>query len=217
MATLIDLIREKAKDASNKLKDPEDLLSAATEALNRYSKTRPLEVVVDVAGSGTHDVDLPIDWLEGFSQIIQVEYPAGRVPAVLIDKRDYCVYAGPDGKKLRIAIATPDADEYVRQTYTILHSEDSLPAVDIEAVANLGASVCLRQLAAAYGQTSDPTIMADAVNYGSKADEFRRLADSLEKLYKAHLGIKDGDTVSAAMVTAPPPESRRPRMISGRR
>lgn len=215
MATLIDLIRGKIKDDSGKLTDPDDLTSSATEALNRYSKARPLEVVVDIPGSGTHDVDLPIDWVEGFSSILQVEYPVDLAPANAIDRNDYTIYATPTGKKLRIIIATPDSDENVRQTYTILHSEDSVPIVDLEAVANLAASICLRQLAAAFGQTSDSTIQADTVNYRSKADEFRRLADSFEGLYKSHLGIKDNDTVAAASVVAAPPEDSRP--LRGRR
>ena len=215
MATLIDMIRPKIKDDSGKITDPDDLILAATEALNRYSKARPLEVVVDIPGAGTYDVALPIDWIDGFSNILQVEYPTDRVPANIIDRRDYSIYATPTGKVLRILIAQPDTDENVRQTYTILHSEDSVPACDLEAVANLAASICLRQLAAAFGQTSDSTIQADTVNYRSKADEFRRLADSFEKLYKTHLGIKDNDPVAAASVVAPPPDNTRMRLISG--
>lgn len=203
---LIDLIRSKVKDDSGKLSDPDDLTSACTEALNRYSKARPLEVVVDIPGAGTHDVDLPTDWIEGFSSIIQVEYPVDQVPARIIERRFCQLYAAPTGKKLRIWTINPTAAEMVRQTYTILHSEDSVPVVDLEAVANLAASICLRQLAAAFGQTSDSTIQADTVNYRSKADEFRRLADSFEGLYKSHLGIKDNDTVAAASTVAAPPE-----------
>jgi len=214
--TLSDHIRSKVKDDSAKL-DISDFDYAATEAINRYSKARPLEIVEDVLGSGTYDCDLPEGWIEGFSNILQVEYPADRVPANIIDRRDYSVYASPTGKVLRILIAQPDTDENVRQTYTILHSEDSVPACDLEAVANLAASICLRQLAAAFGQTSDSTIQADTVNYRSKADEFRRLADSFEKLYLTHLGIKDNDTVAAASVVAPPPDSTRTRLISGAR
>lgn len=208
---LIDLIRSKVKDDSGKLSDPDDLTNSCTEALNRYSKVRPLEVVVDIPGGGTHDVDLPIDWIEGFSSVIQVEYPVDRVPAEIIPQRFCQIYASPTGKKLRVWTINPTADEMVRQTYTILHSEDSVPVVDLEAVANLAASICCRILANALGNTSDPTIQADVVNYRSKSGEFTRLADKLEGLYKAHLGIKDDDTVAASMVTATPPDTRRTR------
>jgi hypothetical protein len=204
-------------DDSGKLSDPDDLLASATEALNRYSKARPLEVVTDLLGSDSHDVELPIDWIDGFSAVLQVEFPTGRVPANVIDRRDYSIYAGPAGKKLRILIAQPDVDESVRVTYTLLHSEDSVPAGDLEAVANLAASVCCLVLAAKYGNTSDPTIQADVVNYRSKIDEYRRLAQHYEGLYNAYLGIKDDDTVPAAMATALPPESDRVRLTHRRR
>jgi hypothetical protein len=59
--------------------------------------------------------------------------------------------------------------------------------------------------------------MADSVNYGSKTDEFRRLADSLEKLYKTHLGIRETDTAAAAMATAPPPDPVPARLTHARR
>lgn len=208
MATLIDLIRGKIKDDSGKLTDPDDLVSAATEALNRYSKARPFEVVVDLPGSAGHDCDLPIDFIDGFSSILQVEYPVDRIPANIIDRADYSIYATPTGKRLRILIAAPAVDEFVRQTYTILHSEDSVPAVDLEAVANLAAATCCRQLAVAFGNTNDPIIQADVVNYRSKGDEYARRAKELETLYKNHLGVKDNDTVAAGMTTAPPPENR---------
>lgn len=206
---LIDIIRGKVKDDSGKLADPADLSAAVLEALNRYSKDRPLEAVADVAGSGGYNCSLPADWVEGFSTALQVEYPVDCVPAVIIDRSAWSIYAGPSGKSLRILIATPAADEFVRITYTLPHTESTVPAVDLEAIANLAASICLRQLAAAFGQTSDPTIQADSVNYRSKSDEFRRLADSFEALYKSHLGIKGNDTVAAGLVTAAPPARTR--------
>lgn len=211
MPTLIDLIRSKVKDDSGKLSDPDDLTSATIEALNRYSKARPLEVVADLPGTDSHDCDLPSDWVEGFSTFVQVEYPVDCVPAEIVERRFYLLYASPTGKKLRIMIANPTVTEFVRLTYTILHSESSVPSVDLEAVANLAASICLRQLAAAFGQSSDSTMQADTVNYHSKADEFRRLADSFEGLYKSHLGITGNDTTAAASVTATPPANRRNR------
>lgn len=203
---LIKLIRAKVKDDSGKLSDPADLFSAAAEALNRYSKARPLEVVADLPGTDSHDCALPAGWQDGFSTFVQVEYPIDSVPAEIIDRRFYQLYAAPAGKKLRIWNTNPTADEFVRLTYTTLHTEATVPSVDVEAVANLAASICLRQLAAAFGQTSDSTINADVVNYRSKSDEFRRLADSFESLYKAHLGITGNDTVAAASLTAPPPD-----------
>jgi hypothetical protein len=203
---LYDLTKSRVKDDSGKLLDPFDYNDGVASAIARYSKVRPLELVADTPGSGNHDCDLPNDWLEGFSVITQVEYPVDRIPANIIDRADYSIYATPIGKKLRILIATPAADEMIRQTYTVMHTEATIPAIDLDAVASLAASICCHQLALAFGNTSDPTIQADSVNYRSKGDEYARRAKELEGRYKSHLGIKDGDTVAAASTTAPPPE-----------
>ena len=212
---LADLVAGKVKDDSNKLV-PADYANALGEALNRYSKARPLEAVADITGDGGRDYALPSGWLEGFSGIAAIEYPAGLAPESLVDRRDWKLYATPAGKKLRLLADTPAEGETLRVTYTAVHTEQSVPAVDLEAAANLAASLCLRQLAAAYGNTGDSLIQADSVNYRSKTDEYRRLADSFEKLYKDHLGLKDSDTTPAAMATAPAPESTRVRLTHRR-
>jgi hypothetical protein len=213
--SLLDLTIGKVKDESGKLVD-QDYQDAIGAALKRYSKHRPRILVDDIPGDGGHDYALPQLWSDGLSAIQSVEFPADLVPEVMLDSRDYRLYATPAGNKLRIPYITPTADEIIRVTYNGLHTEESLPEGDIEAVASLAASTCCSQLAAIFGQTSDPTIQADVVNYRSKTDEFRRLADYLEGQYKEHLGIKAGDTTSAAMATSPPAEERRSRLTHRR-
>jgi hypothetical protein len=195
---LLDLVMAKVKDDSGKLEAPGDYQSAITEALKRYSGTRPQRVPVDIQGNGSHDYPLPDGWIPGFSAFESIEYPVGQVPELFIDRRDYKLYLTPTATVLRVVCATPDATETMRAVYTVPHSEETLPDNDLEAVANLAAANCLRVLAAGYGQTSDSTINADVVNYRSKADEFRRLADSFEQQYNEHLGIGKDAPVSAA-------------------
>jgi hypothetical protein len=199
---LHDLTLSKVKDDSGKLENPGDYQNAITEALKRYSGVRPRRVPADIQGNGGHDYDLPGDWVPEFSTFESIEYPVGQIPELFIDRRDYKLYLAPAGTKLRIISASPDPDEILRAVYTVTHTEETLPVNDIEAVANLAAANCLRMLAAGYGQTSDPTINADVVNYRSKADEFRRLADSFEQQYNDHLGIgKDAPVAAACAVT----------------
>jgi hypothetical protein len=214
--TLYEMTKSRVKDDSGKLSDPFDYDGAVTEALKRYGKHRPRLMVADLVGNGTHDLVLPTDWVSDYSAITQVEYPVGLVPAIVIDSDLWQLYRSPSGLKLRLMNAAPDATETVRCEYSILYDESTLPVADQDAVANLAASFSLRQLAAAYGQTGDSTIQADSVNYRSKTDEFRRLADSFEVLYKTHLGLKDGDTVPAATITARAPETKRVRLTHGR-
>lgn len=211
---LTEVIQSKVKDDSGKLVES-DYTSAVTEAIKRYSKHRPRLVVEDLAGNATHDLLMPAGWCDGHSSIISIEYPIGEVPEILLDSLDWSFYLIPAGLRLRLMELAPAIGETVRVTYSALHDESTVPEVDEEAIANLAASLCLRQLATAYGQTGDSTIQADAVNYRSKTDEFRRLADSFETLYKNHLGLKDNDTVPAAMATARPPQSNRRRLTHG--
>lgn len=204
---LYDLVTGKVKDSAKKLDDPADFNAAIKEALNRYSKNKPLVLVSDLTGNGTNDLTLPAEWLTGLSGVESVEYPVGSVPESLLDSRDYKLYQTPTGQKLRLLTVKPSTLESVRISFSSAHvDETTVLATDIEAIANLAASVCCRQLAAIYGNTSDPTIQADSVNYRSKSADYTSLANKLEAQYKTALGIKDDDTTPAAMAVAPPPE-----------
>lgn len=215
---LYDLVKAAVKDTSGKLDDPTDYDNAITAALKRYSRHRPRVLVADLPGTGSNDLALPASWSDGHSGVQGVEYPVGNIPEEMIDQRDYKLYQTPTGQKLRLLTVKPTVSEAVRLTFTGLHIDESTVAVaDQEAVANLAASICCRALAAYYGNTGDPTIQADVVNYRSKTDEYRRLADSFESLYNDHLGIRPDDTTPAAMATAAPADSGRVRLTHGRR
>ncbi|WP_298434571.1 hypothetical protein [Geobacter sp.] len=215
-AAFTALITAKIRDASGELKES-DLLAALTEALKCYSKHRPLPLCADIPGQDGADIPRPDDWAEGISTIELIEYPIGKVPESLIDSRDWRFYRAPSGIFIRFATITPASTEQVRVLYGGLHTEATLPVADEEAVANLAAAVCLRQMAARYGQTSDPTIGADVVNYRSKTDEFRRLAQAYEEAANAHLGIGTKTDTAPASVTAPRPDSKRVRLTHWRR
>lgn len=199
---LLDLVMAKVKDVSGKL-DVNDYSQGVTEAIKRYSRIRPLMQVADIPGNAGHDYDLPEGFLPDFSTFESIEYPVGQVPEIYLDPRDFKLYLTPLGTKLRILALAPGTTEVMRANYTVPHLEDTLPDQDLDAVANLAAANCLRRLAAAYGQTSDPTIQADTVNYRSKTDEFRRLAEAYEQQYNDHLGIgKDAPVAAATSIAA---------------
>ncbi len=170
---------------------------AIVEAVKRYSRVRPVEAVQDFAGDGaTFDFALPIGWQQDSSTIRAVEYPAGQRPASLLEPADWELYRSTTSVvKLRLKSLTPASGQTLRVTWTKPHVVDvtssTIIAHDEEAVSNLAAAVGLRQLAAHYANTVDPTIQADSVNYRSKSSEYLKLADTLEGQYKQHLGIKD--------------------------
>lgn len=207
--SLYDLTKSKTRDDAGKLADPTDFDNNIAEALKRYSKHRTRLACIDISGTGAHDYSLPADWSDGLSIVVSIEYPVGDVPETLLDDDDWSLYITPTATKLRFMDA-PTAT--VRLLYSLMHDEASVPAADLEAIANLSAAFCCRQLATAYGNTSDPTIQADSVNYRSKSDEYRRLADALEGQYKNHLGIKNEDVLTAGMAVAAPANSGRVRL-----
>lgn len=213
---LYDLTKAATKDSSGKLDDPTDYENNIAAAIKQYSKHRPFETCADIPGQDGPDIDLPADWAPGLSAITAIEYPIGAIPETVIDPRDWRFYKTPTDTFIRFAAITPASSAEVRLQYTTLQSEATIPVNDLDAVANLAASYCCRQLAAAFAQTSDPTIAADSVNYRTKSGEFTALAKQLEGLFNRHLGIKDNDTTGAAMAVAPPPDSTRVRLTHGR-
>jgi len=209
---LLEKVTAKVKDDSGRLTDLDDYQPAIDAALERYSRHRPKELVKDLAGDGTHDLALPAEWAEGFSQIRRVEYPIGDVPETLLEAADWTLYRSPTGLKLRLFEETPEATDTVRVTLTVGRLEADIISGDLDAVASLAASICLRTLAALHGQNSDSTLNADVVNHHSKADQYRRLADALEAEYNAHLGIDPKGGAPAAAAVAAPPASGRTRL-----
>lgn len=214
---LYELMFAKTKDDSGRLTYETDYAPAMEAALASYSKHRPREVVFDLVGNGGSDLALPAGWVAEFSRILAVEYPVGENPPHLLAADEWSLYRSPQGYQLRLRLDKPAAGESVRLTYTAPRTETELPAADLDAVACLAASICLRTLAALYGQTSDPTIQADVVNYRSKTDEFRRLADALEERFHVHLGIDPRGGVVAASAVAGAPSRSRTRLTHGGR
>lgn len=199
--SLYDLTKSRVKDSSDKLDDPTDFENNIAAAIQQYSKHRPRFVCADIPGQDGPDIPLPADFTGGFSTVSGIEYPIGTVPETILDREDWRFYRTPTDTFIRFDDIQPAADEAVRLLYTAQHSEETIPAADLDAVANLAASYCCRQLAAAFAQTGDPSIQADSVNYRSKSSEFTALAKQLEGLFKSYLGIRDNDTTVAASAT----------------
>lgn len=184
-------------------------------ALERYSKDRPKEYVVDLTGDGGNYYEIATttfsEWVGGFSRVFSVEYPAAVVandeaPTYLEDgdwRDDY--YAG-DKRYLYLPNNTPAATEKIRITYIVPYllsgtpGTTDTPAQDFDAICSLAAGLCCEALAAKYGQSMDPTLAADVVNYAEKTDFYARRAKELIALYEEHMGIEEG-TAPASVVS----------------
>ena len=74
--------------------------------------------VADIAGDGGYQYGLPTDWVEGFSSLIKVEYPAGKQVPLILEAGDYSIYKSPSGLKLHFYSLSPAETETIRITYT---------------------------------------------------------------------------------------------------
>ncbi len=195
---LLAKVQALVKDTDAKL-EAADWTNGIAGALGRYSKHRPKISGADIAGDGTHIYAVPAGWINEFSDIRSIEYPIGDNPPTYLDKEDdYEKYVTTSAEQIRLINDAPPATESFRVKFTVLRTEATIAANDLDAVANLAAAICLGMLASRYISSKKPAIQADSVNYQSKSSECNSRAKICLKFYNDHLGIKDDDTVPAA-------------------
>lgn len=182
--------------------------AAIAQAAKGYSYDRPQELVTDIAGTGVFDLALPAGWNDGFSAVTMIEYPwsATAPDNLTIDDDQFLIYQSPTGKVLRLLSAVPQTGETARVHWSGLHSipnagNTTIPDADFDAVAALGGSLALEQLAALMVQTGDPTLLADVVDYKSKQAEYLSMAKALRAEYDRLMGMGDKEVAAGQATT----------------
>jgi len=196
------LFNDRVRESASRFDQPQKH-GAIEQAVKRYASVRPRERAQDYAGDGVaFDFDLPSGWVSDLSVIRKIEYPQGKRSPVFLERDDWQFYQTTTVDKIRLIAITPSSGKSLRVLYTAPHivdvTQSTISSQDEEAVADLASSIGLRDLAAVYANTVDPTIQADSVDYRSKSTEYLKLADSLEKRYRQHLGIDKDAPVQAA-------------------
>jgi len=180
---------------------PSDLTDAIDAAVIRYSKDRPRTLVEDVTAPGGQVLDLPGDWVPGFSMVQLLEYPIGQVPPATLDEWE--IYQAPAGESVLIADSLPAA-AVVRVSYSVFHfldeTTDTVPLVDRDAVASWAAALVCDQLASRYSGDSESTIQADSVDHGGKSRQYASRAKTLRQRYFDDLGIDPKSNAAAGVV-----------------
>lgn len=192
-------------DSNTELSDAniEAMIKAAVE---RYSHDAPDDVTADVTGDGGKYYAIATaltSWVEGFSEVLTIEYPA---EAIAND--DIPDYLEPDDwddnykqggtRYLFLPNHAPAATETMRINYTVPYtftgdpSATDTPTGDFYAICHLAAGLSCQAIAAKYSRTSDSTIAADSVNHTSRASEFARRAREFIAFYEQHMGISSG-------------------------
>jgi len=193
-----------AYDAAQVLPVNASIDVAIAQAAKHYSADRPQKVAQDYAGADSFDLALPTNWSDGFSTIDQIEYPFQATGAqnLTIDDDQYLIYQSPSGKTIHLISAVPQVGETLRVHYTTLHTiplsgNTSIPDVDFDAVATLGAALALEQLADLMIQTGDPTLTADVVDYKAKSAQYLAAAKALRTNYERLMGKLEKDNRAA--------------------
>lgn len=188
-------------------------------ALEQYNKDAPKILAEDESGDGGKYYILAgtgfvlANWVDGFSRIIDVEYPAEAVSEDVLPQ-----YLDPEDWRSDYYVASirylffpnhaPAASETIRVTYTVPYEfansplDVDTPAQDFFAICNLSASMVCEALAAKYSKTSDSTIAADAVGHGARGIEYATRAKEFRALYDQHIGLGEDADVQAASTFA---------------
>ena len=176
---------------------PDGRTRAVTAAIDRFSKDKPRTVTYDISATGTYEYTLPTtagtEWVDNFSHVVSVEYPANEQSPIFVDPNDYIIYDNGVTKKLRFPNSTPASGYTIRLKFTTKWRCDTT-ATNIEdteaySIACLAGSLCLRMLASYWLQTSKPSLDIDVIDYNRKSIEATMLADSLENIYRDRIGI----------------------------
>jgi len=183
--TVVDEVRRLIQDDENNLS--EELSNLVQHAVDVLSIDAPRLIIEDETGDGaTYEWTVPSSWVEEFSQVIRVEYPAGetgeRAPE-LLDESDYEVVRTATGTfKWRLLNYTPSTGEKVRFTFTAPHSltttSSTIPnRLKESSVIFLAAGLACGALAAHVSQYRDSSIAADTVDYGSRSERYWQAAE----------------------------------------
>jgi hypothetical protein len=190
-----DLTRDDAGKVSAAQRDQNIAL-----AVERYSSARPRDAVEDVVGAGTA-LPLPAGYQVGFSDVMGLEYPAGRVPPVRVASDRWEMYLAPGGLEIMLLDAVAGS---VRVAYTVRHQldavTDTIPTKDREAVAKYAAALACEQLASFYASDTDSTIGADRAQGQSRSQAFAARAREYRKQFEAALGVTDQVAAPASAV-----------------
>jgi len=181
----------------------EEIIKSAFQA---YSHDAPNQHTDDVTGDGGNyyplsgDSKVLADWSEGFSRIVNVEYPAAsvaddEVPQYLEAEDWRSDYWASDVRYLYMPNHSPAASEKMRVTYTIPYElagtpeTVAIPDQDFFAVCELAAGMCCQATAAKYARIGDSTIGADSTEHVSKSRNFAARAKAFMESYREHMGL----------------------------
>lgn len=157
-------------------------------ALLEVSRLSPRTVTDTLSGNGSsYSFALSLlspAWVTGFSYLKSIEYPTGSQSPAWLDISTVLLYPDEDAPThLRFHSLTPvTGTDNISLVYVVPHTLDTTSTLDdyqSKAVIYFTCAEACLWYSARYEHTTDPTIEADSVDYGTKGARWRELA----KLY----------------------------------
>lgn len=185
---------------------------AALQAVERYSQDRPRRLTTAAAavGAATYNLALPTGWVEGFSEVENIEYPVPTTRAfpVYLPRNQWGIVTGTDGASV---IRSFVAEFSPSSNYSIVFTApravkdldgaaaSTVPAGDESAFVKLTAAKALLILAASTASETDSSIGVDVAGHREKADRYRSLAKDFAADYEKSMA-EDGGPPPVAFV-----------------
>ncbi len=170
----------------------------------RFSKDKPRELVFDITGNGTSLYTLTAiatGWVNKFSQVTTLEYPANQQTPVFLQQEKWSIYR-PDNtnEKLKLYQDAPTASQTMRLNYTVPHTLTNATSTiednDLELFAILAAHYAAQAMVSDLLQENRSNLNADSTDFSQKQNDMQALADKLLAKYTDAVKGKTGTVPS---------------------
>jgi len=167
-------------------------------AITKFSVDRPHRDIAEVVGAGAAYFALPAGWVDGFSSLAEVEFPARQQPRQLLDDQAWAlVRSAADPTVHQILLdRSPAATQWVRFTFTRpwpiptdVATVDVLNDLAYESVVALAASKCLTSLAAQAARSRSGAMPTDFSDGRQRAANLTAAADQYLAAYESFIGV----------------------------
>lgn len=192
-AEILQSVRNNLKYRDNLVLPDGDYEDQIEDSVITYSRHRPQRRVARVSGAQVGLYELPAAYEDGFSEIIEIEYPINEAPKAVIDPKNWYTDDTEDGLRLRFDFGNPGLGRDFLLKYTARHTSDSMgntsvPASDREVFSWLvTANICLA-LASFYGGKANPSLPnAEVVEYANRVEEWTNLGIEWQKKFDKYV------------------------------
>jgi len=181
-------------------------------ALQQYSKDFPDVAVKEISGDGGkyYAVSSLTGWVEGFSKIQDVEYPAATVAddetPQLLDSEYWTLFEDATAEYLYFPSHSPSTSEKIRVWYTMPYTFSGTPAAvdvpveDFYAICLLAASYCCDVLSTYYATHVDVGDGRLDVKRDKVSAKYEERARKYEAGYRRHMNLPLDGKPKAATV-----------------